>query len=148
MGVTSIDMARLTSLWDLESRWHLSRRITHGDGRIDTMAGTVDFVRSDQRLFQNETGILEVNEHRLEARQSYVWTETQDQLQVFFADFRPFHTLPLRQATPEAKHNCPPDKYHVRYDFTLWPNWKSTWTVEGPRKTYVMTSIFSKLPIS
>ena len=144
MGVISTEMAGLTSLWELEGRWSLSRRIIHGDGRVDTMEGVVDFVRSDRRLIQNETGMLEVNEHRMEARQSYVWTEAQDQLQVFFADLRPFHTLLLKEATPEAEHFCAPDTYHVRYDFTRWPNWKSTWTVEGPKKAYVMTSIFVK----
>ena len=144
MGAISTDMAGLTSLSDLEGRWNLSRRISHGDGRIDTMEGAVDFVRSGQRLFQNETGTLAVNAHRLEARQSYVWTESQGQLQVFFADLRPFHTFPLKDATPEAEHFCAPDTYHVRYDFTPWPNWKSTWTVEGPKKAYVMISIFLK----
>ena len=144
MGVTSTDMDGLTSLWDLEGHWRLSRRITHDDGRVDTMEGTADFVRSENQLFQTETGMLEVNEHRMEARQRYVWTATKCQLQVFFADLRPFHTFPLGEARPKAEHFCAPDKYHVHYDFTPWPNWKSTWTVEGPRKAYVMTSIFSK----
>ena len=47
---------------------------------------------------------------------------------------------PLADPSPRTVHLCAPDRYEVAYDFTAWPHWSATWTVEGPRKDYVMTS--------
>ncbi|MEM7719719.1 MAG: DUF6314 family protein, partial [Pseudomonadota bacterium] len=44
---------------------------------------------------------------------------------------------------PETVHLCPPDRYHVAYDFSSWPEWRTVWSVEGPRKTYRMSSHFA-----
>jgi len=95
---------------------------------------------------QVESGTLEVNQQRFEARQSYIWTVINDRLDVLFADQRPFHSVPMGVAKPKAEHFCTPDMYNVRYDFSAWPNWTSSWTVRGPRKNYVMTSSYSKVP--
>ena len=56
---------------------------------------------------------------------------------------RPFHEIPMGVADPEAIHDCPPDRYHVAYDFARWPIWGSVWTVTGPRKDYVMNSAYT-----
>ncbi len=64
-------------------------------------------------------------------------------MEVSFADMRPFHSIPLGEINPEATHLCPPDRYHVAYDFCGWPNWQTIWTVEGPRKDYRMESRFT-----
>ena len=139
-------MAGLTSLWDLEGRWSLTRRIQHGDGRVDRMTGWADFHRSGEHLRQDEKGTLEVNQQRLEAEQSYIWTALEDRLEVLFNDHRPFHDVPIGVVKPEAEHFCTPDMYNVRYDFSGWPTWTSIWSVQGPRKNYVMTSTYAKTP--
>ena len=66
-------------------------------------------------------------------------------LNVYFADMRPFHSVPLGVEAPEAVHLCPPDRYQVTYDFGAWPGWRSVWQVEGPMKDYVMTTDYSPL---
>lgn len=139
-------MAGLTSLWDLEGHWSLSRRIQHSEGRVDRMTGTADFQRSGTQLIQDETGTLEVNKQHLEAKQRYIWTAVEDRFEVLFADHRPFHAVPMGVAKPVDEHFCAPDTYNVRYDFSAWPKWTSIWTVRGPRKDYIMTSTYAKMP--
>ena len=134
----------LASLWALEGRWGLTREVRHEDGRIDRLEGITDFLRSGPRLIQDETGSLTVESQVLEARQRYVWEDAGGQLNVHFADLRPFHTVMLNAPEPTAVHLCPPDRYEVRYDFRSWPRWRATWTVEGPRKSYVMTSNYRR----
>lgn len=95
------------------------------------------------RLVQDETGHLETAGGRFEATRRYVWTENNGQLDVYFDDMRPFHSVPLGAERPETVHLCPPDRYHVAYDFSAWPAWKAVWTVEGPRKGYRMVSSYA-----
>jgi hypothetical protein len=64
---------------------------------------------------------------------------------VLFADGRPFHAFDPGAARPEAAHDCPPDLYRVRYDFSDWPDWQAAWEVRGPRKDYRMVSRYAPL---
>ena len=134
----------LASLWTLEGRWHLTRRIRHGDGREDRLDGEAHFTRTGPRLVQDERGILIVGNQRLEAEQRYLWQAAGDRIDVYFSDNRPFHSIPLHDPAPRTVHLCPPDRYEVAYDFTGWPNWSATWTVEGPRKDYEMRSDYRR----
>jgi len=133
-------MAGLNTLWSLAGRYRLERRIVHDDGCEDRLSGTCTFTRAGPRLIQEESGTLETAEGRFEATRRYVWTEAQGRLEVYFEDMRPFHSIPLGVHRPETTYLCPPDRYAVAYDFTGWPDWESRWTVEGPRKGYVMTN--------
>lgn len=130
------------SLWSLTGVWRLRREIRHGDGRVDRLNGTATFTKSGPRLLQDEAGWLETAEGRFQASRRYVWAEAKGRLEMYFEDMRPFHTIPLGDDRPETVHLCPPDRYQVAYDFTGWPEWSTVWTVEGPRKRYVMESRF------
>lgn len=131
-GLTSIDM--------LVGDWRLERRIVHGDGHEDRMTGLCRFTHAGPHLVQDESGTLEMATGRFQAHRRYVWTEARGRLDVQFADMRPFHSVPLGAERAETVHLCAPDRYHVAYDFTGWPAWRTVWTVEGPRKDYVMTT--------
>ena len=136
----------LRSLWALEGLWALTRDVHHADGRIDRLTGKTMFRRSGPKLVQDETGILSVGDQKLEAKQRYIWEAAGSQLNVYFADLRPFHSVALNAPTPSAIHLCPPDRYEVAYDFAQWPAWRATWQVEGPRKDYRMTSEYRRIP--
>lgn len=131
------------SLWALAGVWSLRREIRHNDGRIDHLTGQCTFTRSGPQLLQEETGWLETKAGRFQASRRYVWKEAGRQLEVFFEDMRPFHSVQLGVARPETVHLCPPDRYEVAYDFSTWPNWSTVWIVEGPRKGYRMESHFT-----
>lgn len=135
--------AGLASLWDLAGQWSLARRIRHADGREHFLSGKAAFTRSGFRLIQEESGLLRLDDQALEARQRLVWKQDGPLLKVHFADMQPFHEIPIGVADPEAVHDCPPDRYHVAYDFAQWPTWGSVWTVTGPRKDYIMDSTYA-----
>jgi hypothetical protein len=65
-------------------------------------------------------------------------------IDIFFEDDRFFHHIDLAQSSPTAHHLCPPDEYHVTYDFARWPDWTADWQVTGPRKSYDMRSCYRK----
>ena len=134
----------LPSLWALEGHWTLERRITHTEGRTDHFEGVAVFSRSGPRLLQHEQGRLTVGNQVFEAEQRYVWAEAEGRIDVYFADLRPFHAVPLNDPAPSTVHLCDPDRYEVAYDFAEWPVWSATWTVEGPRKGYVMHSTYRR----
>ena len=131
------------SLWAFAGTWTLSRRIVHADGEEDRFEGQAVFARSGPKLIQDETGVLETPSGRFSATRRYIWAEQGGRLEISFDDMRPFHTIPLGEAWPRTIHLCDPDRYHVAYDFSDWPRWRTVWTVEGPRKAYVMESTFA-----
>ena len=96
-------------------------------------------------MIQDEQGRLKTADGQFEARRRYVWTETEGWLQIHFEDMRPFVAFPKQVPQPQATHLCDPDRYEVTFDFALWPNWETVWTVKGPRKSYVMRSLFEPL---
>ena len=76
------------------------------------------------------------------AERRYFWQQPQTGLfEVLFDDERYFHSFSA--TNPNAEHLCGDDNYVVRYDFTAWPVWRSTWQVIGPRKDYTMVSEYS-----
>ena len=129
-----------TSLWSLAGKWSLSREMIHSSGEVDRFEGNATFTRTGPRLIQDETGTLTTPSGSFTATRRYVWTERGGRLEVSFDDMRPFHTIPLGEVRPETVHLCDPDRYQVAYDFSDWPRWRTVWTVEGPRKDYVMKS--------
>ncbi len=135
--------AGFASLCALAGQWSLARRIRHADGSENSLAGKAEFVRSGCRLIQEETGLLRFDDQALETRRRLIWKQDGSLLRVHFADMRPFHEITLGIADPAAVHYCPPDRYHVAYDFAQWPTWSSVWTVTGPRKDYVMSSAYT-----
>jgi hypothetical protein len=138
-------MSGLTSLWSLEGRWQLVRKIVHADGAVHRLEGEALFHRAGPRLIQDEEGALVLGNQTIKATRRYVWTASEGRLDVFFDDMRPFHSVPLHVAAPETVHLCDPDRYQVAYDFGSWPEWRSVWQVEGPRKDYVMTNVFTRI---
>ena len=141
-------MSGLASLALLEGVWRLDRRIVHDDGRQNRFEGTATFTKTGPRFLEDEDGLFHPGQSAqpLRATRRYFWGQTGDQVEVSFADMRPFHCFALGVSTPSATHLCPPDRYEVAYDFSAFPAWRAVWRVEGPRKAYEMTSVFSRGP--
>lgn len=135
-----------TSLAQLVGRWKIERTIRHVDGREDRLSGTATFRRAGPRLIQDEEGDLRIEgQVTLKATRRYVWAHEKSRFEVHFADMRPFHTIPVGAARPETTYLCPPDRYAVAYDFSSFPEWRSVWRVEGPKKDYRMETHFSSV---
>ncbi len=125
-------------LADFEGAWKIERVITPEVGASARFSGSATWTAQSDDLAYAEVGTLYIDGAApMQAERRYLWTPG---LHVYFDDGRFFHTVPA--AGGEASHWCDPDSYHVSYDFSDWPDFRATWTVEGPRKSYVMTNHF------
>ncbi|WP_376872273.1 DUF6314 family protein [Albirhodobacter sp. R86504] len=130
------------SLDDFAGAWRLNCEIAdHLTGQIAQFVG-----EGRLHLSQNESAVwLERGEMRIgagpvmQAERRYLWAQDGARIHVSFGDGRPFHSF-APDGAPQAMHWCDPDDYRVRYDFTGWPTWRTTWRVKGPRKDYEMTT--------
>ncbi|MBL3570439.1 hypothetical protein BV509_06950 [Rhodovulum sulfidophilum] len=131
----------MPELEDFEGAWLLTRRIDDRlTGQVLRLTGRAVFAPDDAGLVYDETGRLELpGQAPAVATRRYLWRAGVAGIEVFFEDGRFFHALGPGDR-PEARHDCAPDLYRVRYDFAAWPCWSSRWDVHGPRKNYAMES--------
>jgi uncharacterized protein DUF6314 len=128
-------------LRDFEGSWIIARRIVTQPGdHVALFDGTGIWVPENGGLAYAETGILTMEgAPPMTATRRYRW---ESDLSVHFDDGRFFHRVP--PAGGQTAHFCDPDSYDVVYDFGAWPMFDVTWTVNGPRKSYVMTSHYRR----
>lgn len=125
---------------DFEGTWALNRRIEHSDGTLAHFEGHAIWAPDAEGLCQEESGTLRIGKGTpIVAKRSYLW---RPELSVHFDDGRFFHDVPPLGG--EAAHWCAPDQYDVIYDFALWPEFRVTWQVSGPRKSYRMDSTYRR----
>ncbi|MGB3556634.1 MAG: DUF6314 family protein [Jannaschia sp.] len=119
----------------LETSWEVRRVIRHADGAVARFSGQAVWTYADQGWRSVETGRLWQEAASFEARRETLWDVDGNGFLVRFGDGRPFHRIGPGMR-PEAMHDCPPDTYRLRYDFTAWPSWSVRWHMIGPRKAY------------
>jgi hypothetical protein len=136
----------MAALYDFEGRWRVARQIEdRHEGRMGRFEGVVTFAPDGEGLVCREAGELTFEGGTpFAATRTYLWRQGEQGIEVHFEDGRFFHHIGPEQA-PVATHWCDPDDYHVAYDFTLWPEWRSVWTVTGPRKDYTMVSEYMRI---
>ena len=125
-------------------RWSLARTIRESGG-VATLEGEVNLSQKEGGMLYREAGVLTLaNGSSLEARQSYLWEIVGSNIEVLFSDGRAFHSFEPG-VTRDVHHDCAPDLYQGCYDWSAWPQWRLTWQVTGPRKSYHSESIFTRL---
>lgn len=132
----------------LTGGWHLTRQIEdRRAGQRLSFSGIARFdANAPAALLYSETGTLNTGHGgAVEATQRHRWTFTDDGAAVAFADGRPFHRVTLEGQHAADLHQCPPDLYHVTYDFNAPDEWHAIWTVHGPRKDYTLNSRYTRL---
>ncbi|MEM6277313.1 MAG: DUF6314 family protein [Pseudomonadota bacterium] len=123
---------------DFRRVWLLKREIVHENEAPGMFEG---LARITRRWTYLEWGNLEVRGRDYTAGRRYWWKPMDGGFDIRFEDGKPFHELHFD--APSARHFCDPDTYDVRYDFSDWPKWRSTWDVSGPRKSYRMSSLYA-----
>ncbi|MEO1550060.1 MAG: DUF6314 family protein [Pseudomonadota bacterium] len=124
--------------------WSLHRRILDAQGSA-TLEGRVTFHAAPTGLRYREQGVLTLpTGTRVEAERTYFWERGSDGVTVRFDDGRPFHHM-HPGITTDVHHDCSPDRYSGRYDWTRWPQWRLVWDVSGPRKSYRSDSVYTRL---
>ena len=127
---------------DFTGRWTLDREIFHSDGAVARFAGKAQWVPDGKRLLYSESGNLTIQgQMAMVAERRYIWLPD---LSVLFEDGRLFHKVPPTGG-PTA-HWCDPDHYEGVYYFDDWPRFTVGWQVQGPRKSYTMTSFYRPCP--
>ena len=128
-------------LRDFLGSWNLDRRIVQSDGQTARFIGRAVWTRQGEGALYAETGQLTLAGHApMQAERRYRW---EADLSVRFEDGRFFHRVPPQGG--HSDHWCDPDQYEVQYDFGVWPRFRVTWQVRGPRKDYTMTSLYRPL---
>lgn len=138
----------MRGIGDFEGRWSLDRRIEDRmGGQWGRFTGGVRIRRpkpeeGDGAAWRvDESGFLKLGAAApVSATRTYFWREDGPLIAVEFEDGRPFHVFDPNADRAEAHHDCAPDSYDVRYDFSAWPDWSATWQVRGPRKDYTMVT--------
>jgi len=132
-------------LGDFVGDWRIGRQITDRLGPEARLEGRAEFAEVAGGLEYLETGQLRVGDlAAMNASRRYRWRAEGPAIAVEFPDGRAFHRFDPGRDQPEATHDCAPDTYHVRYDFTRWPDWTCHWRVTGPRKDYDMLTRYSR----
>lgn len=131
---------------DFLGTWAI-KRVIEDSYSADTahFIGAAVIERKDEDWVYAEQGSLKIARAQpMQAERQYIWRPNETGFDIFFVDKRFFHRFDLSPHS-KAKHWCDPDQYEVDYELSNWPNWQSTWHVAGPRKEYVMTSLFSPM---
>jgi hypothetical protein len=133
---------RPRQLEDFEGAWTFTREVVEAGGRVAQVSGRAVWQPEGAGLRYVETGEMHLPSHAaghapMRVERSYHWDAD---LGVFFADGRFFHHVPPEGGA--TAHWCEPDQYDGCYDFKDWPAFAVTWRVRGPRKAYLMTTIY------
>jgi hypothetical protein len=133
----------IPDLDDFEGTWRLERRIEDRRGGPDgVFRGTAVFLRDNDDLRYREEGDLRLAGHApVRAERRYRWSRRGDRIVVTYPDLKPFYSF--SPAIGIGTHFCAPDVYRVAYDFEGWPHWTARWDVNGPRKDYTATSLYT-----
>ena len=114
------------ALQDFIGEWRIGREIRPAQGAIAHFEGRAVFTSEGAGLRYVEAGVLSLpGQPPMHAERTYLWQAEGDQIEVSFADGRPFHQF--SPDAPQAAHWCDPDDYRVRYDFSAWPAWRRRW---------------------
>ncbi len=130
---------------DFQGVWRLTRLIRdERAGQVVHADGQVELCQDARGLIYDETVTLHIpGQPAMTGTRRYLWRDAGDQIAVHFDDGRYFHALRLGQTRAEDHHDCPPDSYDARYDFSGWPRWTVRWIVSGPRKSYEMETKYT-----
>jgi hypothetical protein len=139
-------MSRPASLSDFAGQWQFERVIEDAHaGQTATASGQAVWTEDGiDQLRYDETGVLLLPDAApMQMQRSYIWQADETGIDICFDTGLPFHRISFFQATQSDVHLCAMDIYKVRYFFTHWPEWSSIWAVSGPKKNYVMRTLYS-----
>lgn len=132
-------------LKDFAGPWRIDRLIRDTrPGRSGRFRGDAVFEPAGPLLRYHETGEVTLDGAAITAEQTHIWRQDGNRICVTFSDGRPFHKFEIAVPTPKARHHCPPDLYHVAYDFGGWPEWWTEWRVSGPSKDYTLSTRYRR----
>lgn len=134
----------------LEGTWLIERKIH--DGLLDQegeCTGTAQFVLNGNTLNYREEGAFKMGEIETTIEREYLYTfPAPSMAEVRFPDGRFFHLLDLTKGIVRVDHDCGDDTYNGLFRVLGESAWLSVWRVQGPRKSQVITTRYSRVLLS
>lgn len=95
---------------------------------------------------QDDNPDRNLNKTQIKAVQSYKYAfdNSKNVINKLFKDGRHFYELDVREGTAHAKHMCINDSYVADYVFNK-NKFSLTYSVSGPKKDYIIQTIFEKI---
>ena len=131
---------------DFLGSWLVERAIDdHRAGQKGRFEGAATFSPEGEAMRYREEGTLRLGAGpALRASRENRWRWRGGEVEVLFADGRPFHRFVPWGQGAGTDHPCGADLYRVRYDFAAWPSWSTEWAVGGPAKDYRMRTAYRR----
>lgn len=135
-----------TELSDFRGRWTLVREIEdrRAGQNLRAEGAAVLYPADGQYIYDEEVTLYVPGQVPMLGTRRYLWRQEAARIAVHFEDGRFFHGLTLGRPGTQDHHDCAPDSYDVKYNFSGWPDWRVIWTVQGPRKSYVLTTEYCR----
>ncbi|MFJ4208407.1 DUF6314 family protein [Paenarthrobacter sp. NPDC089675] len=128
----------------LAGDWTVERTLLdRATGTRGTFTGVVRYAKNpDGGLDYREDGTMHWPTHSGPAFREYVLKPgaTEESMDVFFPDGRPFHVMSFAGDANQDKHWCDPDDYYVKYSWQGPDGFSFTWDVHGPAKDLLLES--------
>ena len=137
--------------------WKVSRKIQEPQKNWVTGEGKARFeaISNDPKvlLYKEELQIL-TNSEKFDVSKEYVFRYLENKISVFFKEKpeRFFYSLEFQQPsnevkviTAQAEHLCIKDLYKAQYKFFDDNKFELIYQVKGPKKNYLMTTIYDRI---
>jgi len=135
-------------LQDFAGRWQIDRVIDDAlTGQSITGQGVAHFIAepTGHLVYEEALSLIYPDQPRpFEATRRYIWQGQGGVIEIRFEDGRLLQRLSLSGSNVGDVHHCDPDRYDGRYEFADWPQWRAIWRVTGPRKDYLMTTVYRR----
>jgi hypothetical protein len=139
-GATSPGTESHFAFDDFLGTWDVFRVIIdHLTGAVNRFSGKAIITASEFV----ETGEVRYGAVSLKANRRYGLNAGAGQLDIEFADGRPFISL-NGEASQTVRHLCGDDDYRGRFVFAHAGAWIEAWHVSGPRKRYASLARYSR----
>ena len=129
-----------------EGAWTVERTVRDRRAASDgTFRGEATFMPTREGLRYDETGRLELPGYTDDVSRCYRWIiDDPHRAAILFEDGRPFHALDLTNGEDRVRHLCGDDVYDGIYAVEDDGNWQLAWRIEGPRKSLLIESRYTR----
>jgi len=140
-----------------EGDWSFTREIkTDGDKLFGLAKGKASFTKdTNESLYYSEDGELDLQQSKTknDFYKSYFFSFYKDHIKVYFSgganseQLYQEYTYADKQILPIAGHACNRDFYNSEYHITDENQLRQVTTITGPKKDFLITTIFNRIGV-
>ena len=144
---------------DFIGNWCLNRRIReklstkaiflNGSAHLthsSTLLPNSNFLKYDRdKYIFSENGMLDYYGTKLNSSNSFVWIKSKNEWLVSLKNGTHFFSISLSERNQKVYYTCGEDKYDGHIKLISGCKFVITWKVHGPRKCYLIKTIYKKI---